>query len=347
MAVYNQKDYSISLLRVLSMTMIIVCHVFTHLGLHAIAQMLNVGIYTFLLISGFLYSGRTITDSKKWLVIRWKKLCVPVLIWMVFVGCFSASALKIYPDTIDILLFLANLQGFSSIVSAFPSLKNPGAFVGLGSLWFVTVIFICYLLLILVKSLEKKFGKNPHIYLTWLVLLILFLGLSYFEIYIGYILCFFLGYTLYKSKYSKSITNKEYCVITTLMLISIVARLAGRLYLDNTYIYGTVIVTVTHTILAVWIFFTIRRLVSVSAFFERIASGAVIQKIDSMSYYLYITHNYFLAKQVGLSMLFPPLAVRLLVFAALTIVSAIILQLIHILMVPSVRTNKTEDVRPT
>lgn len=61
-----KKNNAIVLLRVMSMFMIILCHIsfyYTFLpGSGFVGQFLNVGVQIFLLISGFLYGRKTLTN---------------------------------------------------------------------------------------------------------------------------------------------------------------------------------------------------------------------------------------------------------------------------------------------
>lgn len=69
----NNKDYSISILRVIGMISIVLCHFFGWLKINALAQFLNYGVYLFLFISGYLYANKQIDNYKQWIVTRLKK----------------------------------------------------------------------------------------------------------------------------------------------------------------------------------------------------------------------------------------------------------------------------------
>lgn len=60
--VVSQYDYSISMIRAMSMLSIIICHIMQYLNIE-LAWWFNVGVQVFLCISGYLYSDRKISDS--------------------------------------------------------------------------------------------------------------------------------------------------------------------------------------------------------------------------------------------------------------------------------------------
>ena len=64
-----KRNYTVGITRVVSMFMIIGCHVFSWLGINSLAMILNVGVYTFLIISFILRrydkaSEKAIVDGK-------------------------------------------------------------------------------------------------------------------------------------------------------------------------------------------------------------------------------------------------------------------------------------------
>ena len=55
------RDSSISLIRLTGTVCILLCHLSSWFGIAALAQLFNVGVPVFLLISGFLYGGKAIS----------------------------------------------------------------------------------------------------------------------------------------------------------------------------------------------------------------------------------------------------------------------------------------------
>ena len=79
----NHKN-DISLLRVVSMFLIILCHIIKYYdfipGSKILGQVFNVGVEIFFLISGYLYAGKMISFYLDWYKERIRKIYFPVLI---------------------------------------------------------------------------------------------------------------------------------------------------------------------------------------------------------------------------------------------------------------------------
>lgn len=64
-------DYSLSIARVIAMWFIVVCHLGSRFDSSAIAQLFNVGVPMFFMISGYLYGKRQIRKPAIWLFKRY------------------------------------------------------------------------------------------------------------------------------------------------------------------------------------------------------------------------------------------------------------------------------------
>ena len=202
----KERDYSISLLRIVAMFMIVGCHIASFLNNNIIAMILNVGVEIFLIISGYLYSNKVIINNKKFIVKRSKKIIKPLIVTTLMYIVFAILTKKIV-NIKAIPFLLCNFQGFNFLISA---IKVP-QIEGLSHTWFLTVIVLCYLLLILVKELEHRYEYKYSLRGTVLLILtlvgldLLFIPLG---IQLGYFLTFFVGYIL--GKVELKITNKMY-----------------------------------------------------------------------------------------------------------------------------------------
>ena len=307
------------------MVMIILCHFTGFLGISFLSQFFNVGVYIFLLISGWLYSNKEINQPAKWIFGKWLRLCVPIYIWMIMVCIYSAIALRAYPSIKDVLLLLTNTQGIGWVIFAFPQLDVNGVFGGLGSLWFVSVIYLCYLLMLGVKKIERKLNKKL-IGVIFIAAFIAFVGLVFLRVNIVYFICFFIGYLIGKS--TNKISTRAYIVLTIAMLLGVMLRLVVRSFMDGTLFYGNTVVGISHTLIAVWFCITMKLLVEKSEFIRKIASSKAVLVMDGMSYFIYITHYYFLQSNFRLKDLAPGLGLQTIIFLVLTIVTAIIIKTI-------------------
>ena len=66
-----KKDTSIQIIRIFSMTMIVICHLLSIMQNYymiALSQFFSIGVYIFLFISGFLYGKKEINLMSKRLV---------------------------------------------------------------------------------------------------------------------------------------------------------------------------------------------------------------------------------------------------------------------------------------
>lgn len=319
------RNTGISLLRVCSMMMIVLCHYSNFVGISWLAQFLNVGVFVFLLISGWLYSNKKIEKPAEWILRRWIKLCIPILIWMNIIIVYGLVVEHDLPSFTDVFLFLFNLQGVSWIIPFFPKLNSEGVLGGLGNLWFVSVIMFCYLILLIVKRSEKY--SKSHTFIIYGVLIVVsFFILSFFQINLIYIICFLIGLVIGKKENESIIDLHNYIFLTVGMIIAIVLRLLAKHFLDETFVYNIVVVGLSHTVIALWMFFTIRLLDKKIGWIHSIASSNIISIFDSWSYYIYITHNYFLIKRFGLKNLVPGLFWQTVLFCIFTFVSSLILK---------------------
>ena len=319
------RNVGISLLRVCSMLMIVLCHYSNYIGLSWLAQFLNVGVYTFLLISGWLYSRKTIANPREWILSRWKKLCIPVLVWMFIVIVYGIVIEKEFPPISDILLFATNLQGLSWVLPFFTHIHSDGVLGGLGNLWFVTAIMLCYMMLPAVKKHEQSGSKqNRIVYGIGSIVCFIFLG--FFKINLAYFICFMIGYALGKNDNEAVIGAREYIFLSIGMICAIIFRLVAKHFIDGTAGYDVIIVGITHTVIAIWIFFTIRLLDEKIGWIHSLASSKVIQKCDAMSYFIYITHYYFLVRRFGLKNMVPGIPLQTVLFCVLSLATALIVK---------------------
>ena len=190
-----KRNYTVGITRVASMFMIIGCHLFSWLGINSLAMILNVGVYTFLIISGILYSTKRITQPWSFIIKRWSKLCIPMYLLVLFLLIYNVVGSE-YSAVRSIPIYLANLQGLGFIIYGLdlPQMN------GLGHLWFLTAIMLCYLLLVIVKRIENHFSfKATSVAVSMVVFCILDVVFAYtINVQLHYFIAFFIGYILGK-----------------------------------------------------------------------------------------------------------------------------------------------------
>lgn len=320
----SKRNDTVGIARVVSMFMIIGCHLFSWLGINSLAMILNVGVYTFLIISGILYSTKRITQPWSFIQKRWSKLCIPMYILVLFLQIYNVINSE-YGTVRSIPTYLANLQGLGFIINGLdlPQMN------GLGHLWFLTAIMLCYLLLIIMKKIEDHISfKATSVGVSMVVFCILDVVFAYtINIQLHYFIAFFIGYIL--GKIEARIPLRNYVCLSGAMLCAMVIRLSMRSLCDGTITYNSIVVPFTHIVLAVWIYTTIQYICqTIPAFTKSIAQSNVMNWLDGLSLYAYMTHYMFLVGPFYIDALPCSKTIQLLSFAAGTLISAYFLKLI-------------------
>ena len=133
----GKKNPAVVCCRTASMILIVLCHIVSYYsfipGHQFLPLVFNVGVHSFLLISGYLYGGKTIRDWKSWFYKRWKTVAMPALcmsIIVLLITLFSDDR----PTPLSTALYLLNLQGlgfwfpvFTDIFQRSPHLVRCGS----------------------------------------------------------------------------------------------------------------------------------------------------------------------------------------------------------------------------
>jgi len=165
MAEENKKNYGLSLIRLLSVLLIFICHVFQKKD-DLIAFYLNIGVQIFLIMSGYLNSKSSIISVKRYYCKRFNRILIPYYLWLIVTILVNISQ-GIHVDKWRILSSLFCLQWVLRSVQS------------CGHLWYITCILICYLLTpILYKISNSEHGIKKALFskigiMTIIILLIL------------------------------------------------------------------------------------------------------------------------------------------------------------------------------
>lgn len=189
----------ISVIRFVSMVMIIACHICQYYN-NEWAWWLNVGVQMFLIISGFLYGSKSIKEPISWLKRNFSKILLPYYVFL-----FTT-----------IFLYTFFCPESNSIKSVVESIFCVGTILGIENIWFVGYILFCYLLTPYLVMLTEKWSDKKES--TVLMRIALFFGVFYivsdlidFYFQPDKILCYFIGYFFaflirnYGDKYYKRI----------------------------------------------------------------------------------------------------------------------------------------------
>lgn len=307
-----KKDVSIQIVRICAMFSILACHLVQELNNSKIAQLaqfFNVGVYIFLFLSGYLYGNKKIKNGFTWIIKRIQVIMIPIYIFFIFL-----SIIHIIDGTMEYkytVIYLLDLQYYF------------GSPIGAHHLWFVSVIMICYFINILISKINTVIIMNVKIN----IIFILIIGLStYLNVKIGqtliYIYVYLLGY-MYRNLEDK--ININILKTSILISMSIFVRVISKILMDGSIMYNVIIVGITHTILAIGIFYIVRNI----CIKIKLKNNVIIDYFDNLSFYIYITHYMFMVGPIRTMGITKYLIINILITLILTYISAVILQCIN------------------
>ena len=279
----EEKDASISLIRMVAMSFIIICHIFQTYG-NELAWWFNVGVQIFLIISGYLYSKKDYSKESPLNILKkqFKKILLPYYLFL--------------PIVIVLYSFLCpQYLSFTSIVKY---ILCCGVIEGQGHFWFIPYILFCYLItpyLYWIKSLANDYSLTKTLF-TYCFVIIAFIILSYaFHSYFGasYIVCYFIGYFIgdvfirFKEKF-----NIIY-IITLCFALLFCGLKIYLLYVNSISLNGVVLSifnrfkSYSHLLLGLAIFLTLLKL-------PNIKYNKVLSFSDKYSFEIFIVHCLFI-----------------------------------------------------
>ena len=308
----------ISVIKVTAMFMIIGCHLSEWLGINIIAMVLNVGVEIFLFVSGYLYANRNIGNTKCFIGKKFLKICIPT--YIAFIILALANILIFHKSYFTMTpVYLLNLQGISFI---FNKISLP-VLDALGQLWFMTVIFINYLLLAVVKKYEKNtfWMDNKKVFATFVIFFFIAIALVFVGIHMCYTFIFFVGYAYGKNE--PKITGMKYIILTSLMLSAMCGRIIARRYFDGSILYNDIIVNYTHMILGTWIIVTIQLFYCKNKkVIDKICKTRIWKTLNAYTMPIYLSHYPFLVGNFNVSRLGFGIGIELAIFVIATIALA-------------------------
>ena len=269
------RNSAISLIRRLSMLMIISCHIMQYYDLE-LAWWFNVGVQIFLCISGFLYGQKNIDSVTDFYNKRLKKILIPY--YLVFI-LFGIAEFIFARDVFSIKDFAMGLILCSIIKEA-------------GHLWFIPTILMCYLITPLLQGYRNKYVKEKRTIVVFTVLgaiitSVLIQGFTTFNP--AWICCYVIGYALGMNEKDEYISEK------VLMIIAGIIAIAGnaiQIYCD--YIadidftgFG-IIKNYNHVMLGVFIFLILK------VIFEKVNLNRIrklLKLSDVYSFEVYLVHQ--------------------------------------------------------
>lgn len=142
-------------MRIVAMLSIIICHLFQSLQMYEYSSIFNVGVQVFLLMSGYLYGHKIISNVKVWYFKRWVKIVFPAFVLLICLlplyFALSHDSLKWY----HLPVYALNLQGFKVITERLGGISING----MQHLWFVTAILVAYFITPLLQRYRESYLK--------------------------------------------------------------------------------------------------------------------------------------------------------------------------------------------
>jgi peptidoglycan/LPS O-acetylase OafA/YrhL len=340
----GKRDLTVSASRTIGMIFIVLCHFFGYgpiTSLSFLSEVFNVGTSLFIFISGFLYGSKEITEYPRWYFGRFKRICLPMYIYMFFVFIYRLFFVTHKAEPLKYLIYILNIQGLPFVAKKID--YSVFSVEGTDQLWFLTVIMLCYLLVPLLSKIKPWLEKSSvGIKLLCIVLVVgVQTAVSFLGLNLNYFTLFAVGYFL-SAIWNREFTVKKYLLLTFVTAIALGTRFLCAVYLQGAEGYTTIIVPLTQDIFAIWIYFTIFTIgEKIPSVFNRIVSSRAMTYFDELSFYIYITHFMFIAGTLKTLDLTANILLNVLITIAAILVSAVILNLICKLILKKRKVKKS------
>ena len=285
-----KKYHEITILHVLACGMILLCHFFQDAKIGSLGEIFLAGLSVFFIVSGFL-TGLKPKYNTGWLRNRFKRILLPY-----YVVTFSFLILLFFFTNEFNLISTIHLATASQGINYFIwPYDLYGAMPGIGHLWYITIILLCFVFTPILDKLYKRYTPTLTDLYVFLAILICAVQpiLIYFGIQISYIISFLIGFLYARQGYV--MTAKRYLSITLIFTVITIIRFIGMRFIDGSVFYDRYIALVSQGALAVFIFttiFFIGRLLPEAT--SSIGKSKVVVLLASIIYEIYLLHYFFL-----------------------------------------------------
>lgn len=287
------RDPRISTIRLISLIMIITCHILQGLN-YELAFWFNLGVQIFFFISGYLYGNRTNTsiNLREWYTKQYFKIVIPVAILVLYSAIIDRF---VYNISYSKLLILGNLLGLGGFYGTLTTLSHT---------WFISYILICYLVTPLLQRINYTNMKEKEIAKTLLSLALLLFLFQFFGVsqinsawIFNYILGLFFGNCYIKNKRS----YKRFVItIVSISIIVLIPRLLLQysLSLSNNILdhFKEYIFNWSHMLLGSSIFLVLYHVLGKF----NLKYNRVLEFSDTNSYYIYLVHQIFILNHLSI-----------------------------------------------
>ena len=321
--IQNDLDIAVTLLHVIGMAMVFLCHIFQDVGIYSLGELFIAAVPLFLFVAGFLSGRKTITNGKNWVLRKLQRIWIPTALFFV-ITYLIYDLLEIEEVTTFRWIFsLLNLQGLNYTYWKF---DYYGAMSGCGHLWFTTTIMFSYFLTPLAQRIPVRRCKCWKKALISLLVLAVQAGLLLLGFQLSYLVTYFFGYFVAKEPVRTD--KKWYCLISFLMVTMVAVRFILRMYIDGSIFYDRYIALISAAAVGVWIFYTVYFLEVQFPKLFAILNCPLLWWLERLSFYFYITHYAFLRGHYCVWNLTDNRVMGYILVAVFGAVSALLLQLL-------------------
>ena len=305
-----QQKNAITIVRVLSMLMIITCHILQGYNQPS-AFLFNVGVQIFFLLSGFLYGKIEITSIASFVKKRFVKVYIPfilvVLCCAVIYTIFNIADLSFR----NIVPYLFNIQGFIR-----------GGIDGLNHLWFLSVLMACYFVTPIAQKI-LKYNSVLFIVLGILVGVVEFGFVQKMQSNAAWVMLYLLG--MFWGK------NENKWINIGLIIISLILSFVMLYFLKMEYLTDPHMMRYSiglHCILALCI---------VSVLYCSLSKLEIcmpkwLQYCNDVSYEVYLIHHIVILGPLSLLLVTPSKAISIVLVIAITfMLSHLLNRLTHLI----------------
>ena len=305
----DNESLLIYILRIVAITCIVVCHLLQYYQ-NIWCQIFNIGVQVFWAMSGYLYGRKTIDNWDVFYKRRLIKVYVPFIVWtfgVIFVYYFKGVDISIN----HVGTYFFSFQGETHFFARY-GLK------GLGHLWFLTSLWLCYFSLPLLQYLKKNYKLYSSWVLFFLSLTILLYGsIPFLSSYYLWIFAFSYIYgTLQEGERKKILKIVVYLIASFFVFTTTWEHLKDPSYwrLHHTFIgIALLILTVDFS-----------NVVKVKKL-----EGLFLIKTSRFSYFIYLTHMVWIFGSLSLIGYIENGLLNILMVLIATILSSIILYYLY------------------
>lgn len=271
----------LNLIRIISMLMIVLCHYLQFYG-NKFAFWFNVGVQIFFILSGVLYGCKDIKDYKKFWKNKFFKLYLPYIVVVLIFFTFNLILHANQMGIMDLFYYITTTQAFTHNVEP------------IAHLWFMSYIFLFYLILPVLEKFD--FSKDKYFYIK-LILIIIGLQLLQFtnviNVNITYLALFMLGYYFSRRKFKHNIKSDNYKLLCGLFGLICIVGIPVQLYLETWDLEGVLLkfFNIYHDYIHGFLGIT---LVLLMLKVLPDIKNKVIDYLSGLSFHIYLVHQIFI-----------------------------------------------------